>query len=91
MKNHSEREIYCRKVFDFLDSIPPGKKYRVEDICKDANRKLFLECLALYTQVYAYCNCRDIQVTDDYSVFYREERVVFPPKRIKKEKSNKKV
>lgn len=50
MTNHSKE--YKEKVWDFLDTLSPKKKVRIDDIVKKENRQNFIDAVKEYFMFY---------------------------------------
>lgn len=45
---------YTKEIFQFLDSIPSGKTYTVDKLCKQVNRQKFIQAVKHYMDSYPY-------------------------------------
>ena len=45
---------YTKEVFQFLDTIPFGKTYTVEKLCKSTNREKFVTAIKHYMDSFPY-------------------------------------
>ncbi len=68
--------VFKRKVYDFLDNMPPGDAYQIEKICIQENRNKFIDCVKSYMDnklpFDGYIN-----FNHNYSVIYKIHPITF--------------
>lgn len=82
----NEKQLYKRKVWEFLEQIEPGETYTVESMCKPANRELFIQAIKEYMDAHEWQGW--FCFNKDYTKFYKTTPVTFKESResgIKKE------
>ena len=66
-------EIYKKRVWEFLEQIPRGRRYKVAEQCKTQNRELFISAIKEYMAAFRYQG--NITFNHDYSEFYKMDPV----------------
>lgn len=58
---------YRDKVIDFLERMPVGSVYIIDNICKAESKAQFIEIVKEYIVATRLAYCNGIEFTDDYS------------------------
>lgn len=76
MENLTE---YRAKVFDFLERMPVGSVYVIDNICQPENKELFMDLICEYAEATKLAYSDGIEVTNDYARL-RKTDVSYLPK-----------
>lgn len=70
-----QKQVYKRKVWEFMERIEPDQTYVVDNMCKPENRELFIQSIKDYMDAMPWQGW--LSFNKDYTKFYKVWPIVF--------------
>lgn len=74
-----QKQVYKRRVWEFLERIEPGQMYVVDSQCKPENRALFVQSVKDYMDAMPWQGW--LSFNADYTKFYKIHPIKFKDER----------